>query len=260
MSNLAYLQDPEWIKARKSKWKKYCAMALYGSSQEEIASQKAYFFDGDIKHLLKENSETELFVVINSAPFKDISYLVDNISAYWSWVLESSDTRDNFEQLPDLNERFMGHMFVIFSRRYETLSPDVCVDLFFWLYGDVYNKNRKVSLIHGGVTTTIFVNCDVNDFSQRLLSGIIYYLWRLEEGPNICIFKSFIPYFLTIYPNMSPIFFDKKLPATRKYTTPDGTIYRKAVFIWNRYILCLLNGFITENLIFDLIPYLILIL
>lgn len=51
MSDLAYLQDPIWLAEREQKWQILAKEWLSEKPKEEVASRKAYFFDGNIKHL-----------------------------------------------------------------------------------------------------------------------------------------------------------------------------------------------------------------
>lgn len=246
MSDLSYLQDTTWLAEREDKWDKYSKRWLYDSPEEELAVRKAYFFDGNIKHLLTDSYDITLYHVINNSPLNDLNLLIQAISEYWFWVLESPSSRDNVEFIPDVNERFMGSMHAIFSRKDDHLAPEICINLFSWLYGNNYQGDRAVTLIHDGQETSIPVAIDVDALCFNLLSGIILALWRQDEGENISIFKALIPYFLSIYPYMSSICFESKLPDSDEFEGDDGQKYFEKYWIWNRWLLTTLNGFISE--------------
>lgn len=245
MSDFAFLQDEEWMSDREKKWDKYVARWLYDSPKEEVEFRRKYFFEGDVKYLLTDSFEVTLYNVINCSPFDDTNLLVECISEYWFWVLESPSNRDYHEMVPDLNDRFMASMHAIFSYKDDNLNPDVCVGLFFWLYGDVYKGDRALRLSYDEKTTTIPISIDIDKLCFDLLDGIIKYLWYRDEGENIYIFKAFIPYFLSIYSKMSPICFGLTLPE-EEFETSNGKKYYRKYWIWNRWLLTTLNGFISE--------------
>lgn len=246
MNDLPYLQDETWIEEREKKWNKYSNRWLFDSPAEEVELRKAYFFDGNVKHLLTDSYEVTLYNVISDSPFNDSSLVVRSISEYWFWVLESPAIRDYVELIPDIEERFMGSMHSIFSHKDDNLHPDVCTGLFFWLYGDSYQGDREVTLTHNGQSVSIPIKVDVDKLSFDLLNGIISYFWYTDEGENISIFKIFIPYFLSIYPKMSPVCFATKLPDSDESEGDGGKKYFEKYWIWNRWLLTTLNGFISE--------------
>ncbi len=246
MSDLSYLQDAAWLAEREKKWIDYSKRWLFEAPVEEVRLMKAYFFDGNVKHLLTDSYNITLSDVISIAPINDAWLVINNISEYWFWVLESPDSRDYYQSISDVDQRFIYHFNSVFSRKGDYLQSDVCISLFFWLYGKTYQGNRAVSLSHDGREVSIPVDIDVNKLSYDLLNGIIKYIWRQGEGQNICIFKAFIPYFLSIYPKMSPICFDTKLPELDEFEGDDGKRYFEKYWIWNRWLLTALNGFVSE--------------
>jgi hypothetical protein len=251
MSDLSYLQDEKWLAEREVKWEGFSEEWLNSSPEDKVQRLKSYFFSGGIKYLLTDSYDITLSYVISLTPFTETDLVIESITEFWFWVLESPDSRDYYEFITDLNERFIYHFHAIFSRKDDNLHPDICVKLFFWLYGETYQKDREITLNHNGRTVTINVNIDVDELAHELMSGIIDYLWMKDEGENICIFKSFIPYFLSIYPHMSPCCFSTTLPDESEFIGDDGKEYRRSWYIWNRWLLTTLNGFITKYEIDD---------
>jgi hypothetical protein len=245
MSDLSYLLDSAWLAEREKKWEKYSKRWLYDFSEKEKNIARSYFFDGDVRHLMTDEYPSTLSDVISTTPMNDADKVIKAISEFWFWVLEKPESRDYFENIPEINKRFLYHFNAIYSRKGDCISPNVCVGLFAWLYGRTYEKSRVVDLQHNGKSISIPLKVEKDQLSFDLLSGIIKYLWRQDEGENICIFKSFIPYFLTIYPHMSPICFDTKLPREKKFEI-NGEKYDRKYFIWNRWLLTNLNGYISE--------------
>ncbi len=246
MSDLSYLQDEKWLAEREKKWQLMSEQWLSSVSDGQRQAIRDYFFTGNIEQYIANVEKPSLYSVISDVPLIDVNLVVDNITRYWFWVMDSPDTRDHFRQLPDIDERFIFHFHAIFSLKDDNLHPDICIGLFFWLYGETYQKDRVITLNHSDKTATIPVIVNVNELSQNLLSGIIDYLWGKDEGENICIFKSFIPYFLSLYPHMSPCCFSTTLPDESEYVGDDGKEYRRSWYIWNRWLQTTLNGFITE--------------
>lgn len=245
-NNLSYLQDPQWLADREKKWQQLAAAWLSGESEKELVARKNYFFEGDIDKYIENVEKTSLYYVISDSPFKDVNAVIDSISKYWCWVLKAAQSREQSEQFSDINKRFNSNLHAIFSYKDDNLSPEVCIGLFFWLYGKSYRKDRTVTLKNNDCTVTIPIEIDVNEFSHNLLDGILNYLWRTDQGINICIFRSFIPYFLSLYPNMSPVFFSTVLPDQQEYISDDGKKYQLSCFIWHRWLLTTLNGYITD--------------
>jgi len=246
MSDLTYLQDSTWLAEREKKWQLMSKQWLSSVSDDQRQARRDYFFTGDIEQCILNVDDPSLYTVISDVPLIDVNLVVDNITRYWFWVMDSPDTRDRFRQFPDIDERFIFHFHAIFSLKDDNLHPDICTGLFFWLYGETYQQDRVVTIKHNDRTATIPVNVNVNELSFSLLSGIIDYLWGKDEGENICIFKSFIPYFLSLYPHMSPCCFSTTLPDKSEFIDNDGKQYSRAWYIWNRYLLTTINGFITK--------------
>ena len=246
MSDVSYLKDPTWLADRELKWKKFKAKWLYDSQEKEIQLNRTYFFEGNVENLIEsEDPLLSLYNVIAQSPFQNIEPLLENISKYWAWVLQSPEKRDRWEQIKDLDERFVYAFHAVFSRGDDNLHPNVCTGLFFWLYGEVFEANRVVKLTGNDNSIEIRVNFDINDHCFQLSVGILDYFWSKDKSANKSIFKSFIPYFISIFPHMSPLCFSTKLPAEREFTGEDGVRYKRSWFFNNRWLLTTLNGFIT---------------
>jgi hypothetical protein len=246
MSDLSYLQDRAWLVEREKKWKEFSKRWLYDHSAKERGMAKSYFFDGDVRHLMIEESPFSLSVVISITPINDIKLVIENISRYWHWVTEKPASRDYYEHTPELNKRFLYLCNTIFGRMGDFVSPQVCIGLFHWLYGESYEENRTVCLSYAGKDIVVPVDIDIDELSFTLLSGIITYFWLQDEDEIICIFKSLIPYFFSIYPYMSPICFSNKLPEQDEFEALSGKKYFRKYWIWNRWLLTTMNGFISE--------------
>lgn len=244
MTNLSYLQDPEWIAEREEKWRKFEIEYLDESSPAEISARKAYFFTGDVNHILNDKFSISLIEVISNTPFKKLDLVIDSITIYWVWVNESPGTRDWFQRYPNLNERFLVGAEAAFSITNDHLDPGLCVELFHWLYGKEYTIERKLTLITNS-DNNIVIDINVNQFCQYLMSGLIRYIWHNEINKNIKLYKALIPYFLSIYPHMSPECFSTTLPKKYKYRK-NGQTYNKSWLLMNRWLLTSINGFITE--------------
>jgi len=245
MNDISYLKDSIWLKEREEKWKAYSNRWLYDFSDKEKSIARAYFFDGDVHHLMTDEYPSTLSDVISTTPINDIDSVIKAISEFWFWVLEKPESRDYFESIQEVNKRFLYHFHSIYCRKGDYVSPNVCVGLFSWLYGETYEGNRTVELSHKDKDTSIPIEIDTDQLSFDLLRGIIKYLWRQDEGANICIFKSFIPYFLSIYPYMSSICFDTRLPRTDDFES-NGKKYFRKYWLYNRWLLSTLNSFISE--------------
>ena len=245
MSDLSYLQDAAWITDREKKWKKLFGRWIDGASEKEIAARREYFFEGDIDVYINGVQRPGLYDVISDSPFVDVDLVLECIAKYWAWVLDKPNSRDRSEQFPNVEQRFQFHFHAVYSRKDDNLHPNVCIGLFRWLYGKSYENSRVVELCHDGNNISIPVLIDVDNLCLNLLNGIIEYLWRQDVGENTCIFKSLIPYFLSIYPHMSPMCFETKLPETDEFESNGKKYYRK-YWLWNRWLLSTLSGFISE--------------
>ncbi len=246
MTDLAYLQDKAWIAEREEKWKVYSNRYFFDVPEKESQFARSYFFDGDIRHLMTDEYQSTLTDVISTSPINDTSVVIESISKYWFWVLEKPDSRDRYENTPDIEERFLYHFNSVFSPKGDYSHPDVCIGLFHWLYGDSYKSDRVRTLTHQGKTVVIPVKIDVDALTNSLMYGIIDYLWTKEDDENICIFKDFIQYFLSIFPYMSPICYDTRLPRAKSL---DGSVNNRKLrkcCLANRWFLTTLNGFISE--------------
>jgi hypothetical protein len=245
MNSLNFLDDEKWLFEREKKWGEFVSRWLYDSPKEELEIRRKYFFEGDVKCLLTKSFDVTLYDVINNSPFDDTNLVIDCISEYWLWVLESPSNRDYHEMVPDINDRFMASMHAIFSYKDDNIDSNVSIGLFFWLYGNTFNGDRKLELSYGDKTTVVPISIDIDKLCFDLIDGVIKYLWYKDEGQNICMFRAFIPYFLSVYPKMSPICFGLALPEG-EFMTKNGIKYYRKYWIWNRWLLTTLSGYISE--------------
>lgn len=247
MSDLSYLKDPVWLSAREKQWDTHKAQWLYDFSKKEVELRRSYFFDGDIDLVIGAGDKFfTLHSLIWLSPFDDIQPVLKNISKYWAWVLKDPEKRDYWEHIKDLDERFIYQFNCILCPKDDSLHPNVSKGLFFWLYGNTFEKDRCVVLTDGEPSITIPVSFDVNDQCFYLLNGILNCLWRNDTTYDLDVFKSFIPYFLSIYPHMSPMCFSTLLPEEREFFSEDREKYKQSWFFSNRWLLTMLNGYITE--------------
>ena len=247
MSDLAYLQDAQWLAKREKQWRIEAARLGDDLSDQEFEARRHYFMTGDIDHYIENTDWDQISIVIGYAPFNKAEKLIHNISRYWHWVLEYPETQGGETHKP-LEYRFNLGIMELFNYSTNYMSAELCRELFNWLYGDTYEPKRMLTLDDGTKQSTYQFTIDPADIAQKLLSGIIKYLWHRDRvnGVHVDMYRGLIPYFLSAFTHMPALYFGTDLPQKFEFTDKDGNRHFRKYWIWNRWLLTGLNGYITE--------------
>ena len=247
MSDLAYLQDAQWLAKREKQWRIEAATLGDDLEDQEFEARRHYFMTGDIDHYIENTDYDQFTIVISYAPFYEVAPLLHNISRYWQWVLEAPKARGGATHLP-LEECFDSGVSWLFLYNTNYMSAKLCRELFDWLYGDTYEPTRVLTLDDGTKQSSYQFTIDPADIAQKLMSRIIKYLWHRDKvkGDHIDMYKELIPYFLSAFAHMPALYFDSKLPRKDEFTDKDGTKHSIKYWITNRWLFTTFNGYITE--------------
>lgn len=253
-----YLDDipagEEWLAKRKQQWLgigrsqglKHRLFKYNDDPKKEQLAYKKYFFEGNVKTFIDESERVSVEDIIFLSPVQSLSAMQYVISEAVDWLLKN---RNKVGSNKDRRLTIDEYLAIVF--RYTLYPPlgnylpdNVTLDMFFWLFGDKYEKRREVVLIHGDTPYIFNLTVDVEHMCLGLQDGVRDYIWNQCDKRNSNRFKYLIDYFLSLYPHLDVVCFSKTIPSVSSFEV--GASINEGSYLAQRWLIASLNNIVTE--------------
>jgi hypothetical protein len=236
----------ELTEQRKNNCERMILRQFSGQTKQEMDVIRDYFYYGDINKYLAMSSHITDMIVFEATPYINLDDYLDNIKIYWEWVIEAPHKRGNKANLErPVENRLLGKI-EYYSLLSSCLTNKLKRELFFWCFGDTYDKERILPMHLGADSWQPKIHQNIDWVCFQLMNCIRNYLMGYDgEDKANENGQYYIDYFISLYPYMTVKCFALKRCTDRFYEESGEQINLQGFQLTNRWFIAGLHNILT---------------
>jgi len=210
------ISDEEWHSYRKEQLQKINLRSLEDDWDEFYKAYKNFYKTGDVNQLIKDSLAEKMLPgmffkdIYSCNPSRSMSTLKDNLSIFWSWILENPTERMPNKvgggQIPlkeTLDSAFLTTIDAIGLHHSHFEDPVIEAAMFTEVFGKTFEAHRTVDFQLGDTHLELKIDVDPNDMFFRLLSKLNNYLFDDDYKLKSHSILEIIDYWFSLFPHIT---------------------------------------------------------
>jgi hypothetical protein len=210
------ISDEKWHSYRKGQWQKINLRFLEDEWDEHYRVYKKFYMTGNVHQLIEDALAENLLPgmyyrdIFSSNPSRKMSTIKENLSIFWSWILE-----DPAERMPNkigggaiplketLESAFRKTIDALGLPHSNFDDPVIEAEMFTEVFGKTFEANRTVVFQLGDTRLELAIEVDPNDMFFRLLNKLNNYLFDDEYRMKSYSILEVIDYWFSLFPHIT---------------------------------------------------------